>query len=545
MPQIINTNMASLNAQRNLSTSQNALATSLQRLSSGLRINSAKDDAAGLAISSRMTSQINGLNQAARNANDGISLAQTAEGALGTIGDNLQRMRELTVQAANGTNSASDRTAIQAEITQLQAEINRVAAATSFNGTNLLDGSLNNAQFQVGANANQVINAAITACDGASIGSYAIGNATATTTVVGNNTSTAVALCVAITGGTETTAGTVVLADGTKAQTLTITGSGANSTKTVTLTNAASAATTGSAHDIAAAINVVSGTTSVTASAITKVSLQSFATTGTISLRLFGNPTSSGVTNTNGVTVSATITSSSDLTGLATAINSQQGVTGITAVADTINGKITLTNSSGYDISIGNMSATVTGPVVQALDAQGAASGTASGTLVTVGGTGSLVTVGGSLSLNSPTSYTIASSIAYTAGALFGVSGSAAAAGATYGGALSSVSAIDVTQMVGSVPMGANNALQAIDGALQAINSQRANLGAMQNRFQSVVANLQTTAENLTASRSRIQDTDFAAETASLTRGQILQQAGTAMLAQANSLPNGVLALLR
>src|SRR5512135_1489141 len=185
MPQIINTNMASLNAQRNLSTSQNALATSLQRLSSGLRINSAKDDAAGLAISSRMTSQINGLNQAARNANDGISLAQTAEGALGTISDNLQRMSELSVQAANGSNSASDRTAIQAEITQLQAEINRVASTTAFNGTNLLDGSLNNAQFQVGANSNQVINAAITACDAGSIGNYGIGNAVASATVAG------------------------------------------------------------------------------------------------------------------------------------------------------------------------------------------------------------------------------------------------------------------------------------------------------------------------------------------------------------------------
>src|SRR5512135_1188316 len=200
MAQIINTNMASLNAQRNLSTSQNALSVSLQRLSSGLRINSAKDDAAGLAISSRMTSQINGLNQAARNANDGISLAQTAEGALGTISDNLQRMRELAVQAANGTNSASDRTALQAEITQLVAEINRVASTTTFNGTNLLDGSLNNAQFQVGANANEVINAAITNASASAIGNYSLGNATVTATVAGNNSTAGTGTSVAVLG---------------------------------------------------------------------------------------------------------------------------------------------------------------------------------------------------------------------------------------------------------------------------------------------------------------------------------------------------------
>ena len=179
MAQIINTNMASLNAQRNLSTSQMALSTSLQRLSSGLRINSAKDDAAGLAISTRMSSQINGLTQAARNANDGISMAQTAEGALSQISDNLQRMRELSVQAANGTNSSGDRAAIQSEISQLQQEINRVANQTAFNGTNLLDGTLSNAQFQVGANANQTINAQVNNAQASAIGSYALTSGTA------------------------------------------------------------------------------------------------------------------------------------------------------------------------------------------------------------------------------------------------------------------------------------------------------------------------------------------------------------------------------
>ena len=157
MASTINTNMASLNAQRNLSNSQNSLTTSMQRLSSGMRINSAKDDAAGLAISERMTAQVNGLNQAAKNANDGISLAQTAEGTLGTIGNNLQRIRELAVQSRNATNSSDDRAAIQKEVSQLTAEIDRVAKNTAFNGTNLLDGSFTAQSFQVGANQGQTI----------------------------------------------------------------------------------------------------------------------------------------------------------------------------------------------------------------------------------------------------------------------------------------------------------------------------------------------------------------------------------------------------
>ncbi|KIF83684.1 flagellin N-terminal helical domain-containing protein, partial [Noviherbaspirillum autotrophicum] len=167
MASVINTNTASLNAQRNLTSSASSLATSLQRLSSGLRINSAKDDAAGLAISERFTAQIKGLNQAVRNANDGISLAQTAEGGLGTASDLLQRMRELSVQSANGTNSASDRASLQQEVSQLAQELNRVATTTQFNGQNVLDGSLSATQFQVGANANQTINVGITSAKAA------------------------------------------------------------------------------------------------------------------------------------------------------------------------------------------------------------------------------------------------------------------------------------------------------------------------------------------------------------------------------------------
>ena len=170
MPQVINTNIASLNAQRNLNTSQGALATSLQRLSSGLRINSAKDDAAGMAISDRMSSQVRGLNQATRNANDGISLAQIAEGALGETNNILQRIRELSIQSANATNSASDRLALQSEVNQLKAELDRIANTTSFNGLKLLDGNFVAQNFQVGAEANQTISVSVSGADSSTLG---------------------------------------------------------------------------------------------------------------------------------------------------------------------------------------------------------------------------------------------------------------------------------------------------------------------------------------------------------------------------------------
>ena len=524
MAQIINTNIASLNAQRNLSTSQGALQTSLQRLSSGLRINSAKDDAAGLAISTRMTSQINGLNQASRNANDGISMAQTAEGALSTIGNNLQRMRDLSVQAANGSNSAGDRTSIQAEISQLQQEINRVSSQTSFNGTNLLDGTLTNAQFQVGANSNEVINSAIGNASASSIGSN---------TLTTNNTNGTAGTGVAKAGSATNT----IPINNTVSQTLTINGTGTAATKTVAVAASTLTNTAGTAHDITAAVNAVATTTGVTATSVTTEVLGGF-TAGTVSLKIQSAPNASGA-QPNTVSVSSTLSGANDLAGLTSAINAQQGTTGVSAVADLINGKITLTNSSGYDIGITNTSAL--GTITVQSQAAGVNNGAAI-TLASAGVSNDSAVVGGVISFNSNNSYTITSSLASTSGGLFGNAG---ASNAVNGSSLSSVSSIDVTVLVGATPTGANNAINIIDAALTSINSSRASLGAMQNRFSSVVSNLQTTAENLSASRSRIQDTDFAQETAQLTRGQILQQAGTAMLAQANSLPNGVLALLR
>jgi flagellin len=514
MTAVINTNIASLNAQRNLNTSQSALATSLQRLSSGLRINSAKDDAAGLAISDRMTSQINGLNQASRNANDGISLAQTAEGGLATSTDLLQRMRTLAVQAANGTNSASDRSSLQQEVSQIQQELNRVANTTQFNGQNTLDGSLNNAQFQVGANANQTINFSIGSAQASAIGNN---------TLAASNNGTMVNAKVG-TGTAGTSAD--IIANSVVGGALTVQGNGASS-------GAITIAAGASGKAIADQVNAASGSTGVTASATTTATLANFTHTGTVSLILQGAPNSAGAASP--VTVSAQVNSSTDLSALTKAINDQSGTTGITAVADLTNGKIALTQSQGYDIGVVNMGAVGAGAT--GVTVTGLASPNGSGTpqsLTANGVAADAITVGGAVSFNSPTAFTVTDA-----------GGGILKTTAATSSALSSVASIDVTSVTNGIPTGANSALQVIDSALANISSSRASLGALQNRFTTTISNLQATSENLSSARSRIQDTDFAAETANLTRGQILQQAGTAMLAQANSLPNGVLALLR
>jgi flagellin len=507
MAAVINTNTSSLNAQRNLTMSQSSLATSIQRLSSGLRINSAKDDAAGLAISDRMTSQINGLDQAARNANDGISMTQTAEGGLASATDLLQRMRTLAVQSANGTNSASDRASLQQEVSQLQQELNRVANTTQFNGQNVLDGSLSNAQFQVGANANQTINFSIGNTQASAIGNNAI-----TTSATGD------------TSGASSFAGTVAGTIGVNKnaiQTFTVQGNG-------TTSSFASAAAGGTAYAIAKGINAASGSTGVTATATTTATLASF-TAGTQSFTIQGAPKADGTANP--VTVSATMATATDVGGLAAAINAQSGVTGINAIADTSTGKIALTQAAGYDIGITNNLTANNSTTVQGSTgtAKALVRGTADAAAI-----GDSMTVGGTLAFNSSSSFTVGTS---AAGTVF-----TAAANSS---ALSSVASINITTLTNGIPTGANNALQVIDSALANISSSRASLGALQNRFTSVVSSLSTTSENLSAARSRILDADFASETANLTRGQILQQAGTAMLAQANSLPNGVLALLR
>lgn len=480
MSSFINTNIESLNAQRNLSTSQSALATSLQRLSSGLRINSAKDDAAGLAISSRMTSQINGNNQAARNANDGISLAQTAEGDLAQIGANLQRMRDLSVQSSNATNSASDRAALQNEVDQLRQEIDRVAQASSFNGVKLLDGTFTSQTFQVGAN-NVSAQDRITIASIASARTSALGGSySATVTSSAVNTA-------AISSGNVTMNGVSVIdsvSDG------------------VSTVNA-----TASARAKATAINGTGGT-GVTATAVTNVAGASqtlTAGTGTFTINGVTTGTITQLGGTVGVDQAATVT----------AINAISGATGVIATATNVVGTgITLQAADGRNIAIsltqatGTFSSATTGVATAASPYAGTL------TLSTSGNTG------------------------ITAGGTVAIIGSPTTTAATATG--SALSVIDISSV-----SGAQTALASIDAAIATLNTSRASLGAYQNRFESVVTSLNTTSENLTASRSRIMDTDFAAETAHLTRAQILQQAGTAMLAQANQLPNTVLTLLR
>ena len=478
MASVINTNTASLNAQRNLSTSQSALSTSLQRLSSGLRINSAKDDAAGLAISERFTSQIRGLDQAKRNANDGVSLLQTAEGSLKSTGDILQRVRELSVQSSNATNSAGDRKAIQAEVGQLLSEADRISQTSEFNGLKLLDGSFGSASFQVGANAGQTIQAT---------------TANFRTNNYGNNQSSA-APPATVTTGTAYSGGTFDI----------------QGLKTATVT----ATTTDTAQTLAATINGKTADTGVTATAKTEEAVK-FTASGVYSL---------AVTSDNGTASNVTFTvGSNNASGLASAVsafNDVSSTTGVTAKLNDAKDGLVLTNVAGNNIKLENKS-TASTFTAASIGADGTAT-----TAATVATGGSAVTMG-YISMNSDKGFSLGT---VTAGN--GV--------ATGPATLKSVSSIDVSTVKGS-----NDALKILDSALASVNSQRATFGALQSRFETAVSNLESTSENLSASRSRIQDTDFASETAKLTRGQILQQAGTAMLAQANSLPNGVLSLLR
>jgi flagellin len=491
MPQVINSNISSLNSQRALNTSQTALATSLQRLSSGLRINSAKDDAAGLAISERMTAQIRGLNQAARNANDGISLAQTAEGALAEIGNNLQRIRELAIQSANGTNSATDRASLDAEAAQLTAEITRVAGQTSFNGLTLLDGSFTAQNFQVGANANQTISiTSIADARSTALGSNILQGAG---TIVG-----AGGVGVTQAAGADITAG-----NNTAAETdLTITTTGGGTTAAIAY------ATDSDAKVIAAAINAAASGVGVTATATNSATLSGLAVAGTVTMTL------------NGSAISAVVADPTDLTALMGAINGAQGATGVTASFSSTSSKagLTLSTTDGRDISIldftnSGATKTVVFSGVTLTGGAGTDSSIKSGVVSLASSKGTITLAG-------------ANTDVFTS--------------ATQASAFSSLASISLSSAANS-----QLALAVVDAALGQINVSRGDLGAYQNRFSSAITNLQTTAENLSAARSRIQDADFAAETAGLTRNQILQQAGVAMLAQANALPQQVLTLLR
>jgi len=487
----VNTNVASLNTQRNLNTSSKGLDTSLQRLSTGFRINSAKDDAAGLQISNRLTSQINGLNVATRNSNDGISLAQTAEGALQQSTGILQRMRDLALQSANGSNGATERAALQGEVAQLQQELNRISDTTSFGGRKILDGSFGSQSFQVGANAYETINV--------SIGSAAtdrIGVNRVTTSGAAGSAIASGAAFSATSGSAYTSSGfsiTSKLSDGAEAVSLTA---------------------SGSASEVAKAVNSKSDTTGVTANARTVATLGGFTASGTISFSLYG--ANSKTVESDKSSVSAVVTDTTDLSALADAINKETGKTGISAVSK--GSTIELVSDRGDAIMIRESSQAAT---LTARDFTGENDVGTAATIAAGGG----ARVDGQVQLE--------------AADAFQITGATGGLGADTFSSLDSVRDIDI-----STATGAQDALGIISGAISNIDSQRAQLGAVQNRFENTISNLQNISENSSAARSRIQDTDFAAETANLTKNQILQQAGTAILAQANQLPQAVLSLL-
>jgi len=490
----INTNINSLTAQRHLGMSSTALSTAIERLSSGLRINSAKDDAAGLAISDRFTSQIRGLNQAVRNANDGISLAQTTEGAMKASSDILQRVRELAVQSANASNSAGDRQALQNEVGQLVSELDRIAQTTEFNGQKILDGTFGTAQFQVGANANQTIVAA---------------TANLRTSVYGNNQNVASNGSGIGASATQATAGTNGVTTGSVAVT------GYLGTGTLTVAVSASAKAT------ADQINALKASTGVTATSATEVHLGGMAAVGSYTLSLEGDNIGSPRT------VSFTLTSATGadrLSAAVAAINDQAAKTGINASLSTDGTQVILTNATGNNIVVGDTTNVNAGAVtVTAYDAAGASNGTAR--TLAADAVVENVNTGGYITLDSEKSFAVTSASNQLDNG---------------GSVLNTVANLDVSTFTL-----ATNSLKTVDSALAFISGERAKLGALQARFETSISSLQITSENLSASRSRIQDADFAAETANLSRAQILQQAGTAMVAQANQIPQGVLALLR
>jgi flagellin len=502
---VINTNISAVAAQNSLRTTGLNQTNAMERLSSGIRINSAKDDAAGLAISTRMTANIRGLSAAIRNANDGISLTQTAEGSLASIGDNLQRIRELAVQSANSTNNATDRAALHAEAVQLVSEIDRVAANSTFNGIKLLDGSYQDQALQVGAGNefNDRISITIGSAKASSLG---VGGGSSYTTIV-NDSSTPTAV-----GGTALVSGALSL-NGYVVGAANSDGVSSNDTSA-------------SAIAVAAAINAISGQSGVTATVqATKVagaSASGFATAIT-----------SGSVLINGVDIGALDAASSAAARggqMSSAINAKSSQTGVIATFNKSTGAVDLTASDGRNIAISIVSAAT--PVATA-----AVTGLTQSVSPVSGGTGLSITRSSvKLSSSNKDGITIAGNASTgltAAGLTAGFTQATATAGA-------GVSTIDLTTSAGS-----QTALSTLDKAINTITDMRASMGAYQNRLTASIANLEVSSMNLQASRSRILDTDYAKETTNLAKAQIIQQAATAMLAQANQSAQSVLSLLK
>ena len=507
MPQIINTNISSINAQRNLNKSQGSLQTSLQRLSSGLRINSAKDDAAGLAISNRFTTQIRGLNVATRNANDGISFAQTTESALDEITTSLQRIRDLAVQSANDTNSAADRQSLQEEVNQLVSEIDRIASTTTFNGNKVANGSLDSVSFQIGANAGETVSVTGVDARASALGSQpgavqseasAIATAAATTLSAMN-----------ITVGTSgTTVDVLSAANG---------GAITGATQANLLDPEASDYGSGVAKSLAERINDlradgVEGMEGVYATATTTYDYSDVNTTLSASNAYVGEgDLANGDLEINGVDIGPVTVQEKDADGsLVNAINAKSDITGVTAAVDE-NGRLVLTADDGRDIIVN-------------------ANATASDIMFDGGDSTTVAAISndfkaGTLTVSAQDTITLG---AFTA---TGDDSNVQAVGTVANADITTVEASNIT-------------IESVDSALAQIDSFRAGLGAIQNRFESTIRNLSAVSESLSAANSRIKDADFATETANLSKNQVLQQAGISVLAQANALPQQALSLL-
>ena len=510
MPLYVNTNTTALNAQRSLTLSNTALQTSLKRLSSGQRINSAMDDAAGLGISERMTTQITGLNQAARNAQDAISLSQVTEGALGEVTKNLQRVRELAVQSANATNSSGDRAVLDQEVQLRFAEIDRIASQTNFNGQKVLDGTFGTSTFQVGANAGETISVNLsTSVKSAALGKVSdnVGGSSFSTSYnvgqqgsgVDSNALAATDMRIAV--GTNTAVAIQASAGYTGAAT----GQGASS-----------------AYAKAAAING-SGVGSLTATADTTAAYTFASTTG------------AGYTlSINGQTITSGSTTALSGADWATMVNGYTGSTGVTASFDATTTKMTLQAADGRDITL-SQTATAAGDIGKGLAGAMAAGsgnnvGNATAATTTASNVAIAVTDRGSIRLTSSNTVTVS-------GTNPGRIGYAAASLSLGSSTLSSGSVTTLSNANGMIGM--------VDAALDQVSTVRGGLGAVQSRIEATISSILVNSENLQASRSRITDTDYAAETANLTKAQVMQQASTAILSQANAVPQSVLSLLK
>ena len=517
MAQTINTNIASLTAQRNLAASQKDAATAMQRLSSGLRINSAKDDAAGLAIASRLTSQINGINQAVRNANDGLSVAQVAEGALAETSELLQRMRTLAVQAGNASNSASDREVLQTEVTQLVAEMGSISSNTKFGNKALLDGTFTTQAFQVGANASETLSFSISSAAASALG---------TSSVSFNN----------FIGASGATAAAVIGSTPLTQQTLTfgVTVSGTTTNATVSVAADADASTIASA--------ITSGVSGLTASAeatsgakITMTNIDNAGDVVTLAI------------NGQSVTMTSVAGTEAEAGGLLkNAIEANSTLNSYLTVTDNGDGSVDIQTSAGQNLDIefdavtDQSGGTAPAVTVRALDTNGTAYGSTI-TLTQASTNSTHIAAKMTFTTDTPTNgYTMHSS---DGSGQFTTATTAATGSGTISTPSAGSTAVDDVNI--STVAGATAAINILDSAIKTLDSQRATLGAVQSRFDSVISNLMNVSENTSAAKSRIMDADFASETAQLAKTQILQQAGISVLAQANAQPQNVLALLQ